>query len=213
MQRYTGTLTKIKQTETLLIWDKEVQRISFTVQQTDGTLQNMVAVSDEGTAYYFLEYDKRFRIGTAVRCYKEAGLCVGIALVSDDDREPITDIERLKDKADDNLFLKAAELHALFHAFPADSPQAYAIAVQLKRQHRDRTYPIADRDAVCSTCRYRNCKVSERHAVPIWHNTLRHLRKNVDFDLVQPIPREPSEPPPSFDEIQAKLREKFGNRR
>ena len=212
MQRYTGTLTKIKQTETLLIWDKEVQRIGFTVQQTDGTLQEMAAVSDEGTAYYFLEYDNRFRTGTEVRCYKEAGLCVGIALVSDDDREPITDIERLKDKAQDNLFLKAAELHALFHAFPADSPQAYAIAVQLKRQHRDRTYPIAERDAVCSTCRS-ELQVSERHAYRFGKTRCDTCGKNVDFDLVQPIPREPSEPPPSLDEIQAKLREKFGNRR
>ena len=212
MQRYTGTLTKIKQTETLLIWDKEVQRISFTVQQTDGTLQEMAAVSDEGTAYYFLEYDKRFRTGTAVRCYKEAGLCVGIALVSDDDREPITDIERLKDKAQDNLFLKAAELHALFHAFPADSPQAYAIAVQLKQRYRDRTYPIAERDAVCSTCRS-ELHVSPRHAYRFGKTRCDTCGKNVDFDLVQPIPREPSEPPPSLDEIQKKLKQKFGNRR
>ena len=208
MEVFTGPLTEIKQAETLLIWDKEVHRIRFSVQGFDGKPHKLAAVSDEGTAYYFLEYDQRFREGTAVRAYKLAGLCVGIGL-ADDDTEPTMDISELKDKAQDRLYFKRAELHALYHAFDSNSPQAYAIAVQLKRQHRDRSYAVSDKVCRCDACHATFELESPRYTYRFGTSRCARCEENVSFTRVDALPKEETETL-SLDEVQRRLSEKFG---
>ena len=133
LDRREGLLTRIEPSETLLISGKEVHRLLFHVQ---GEPRAIAAVSDEGTAYYSLQHDPRFLPDTRVRYYMAGGLCLAIRIATPADskqRDPETDIETLKDIAETNMMLSIGELHALFAQFPADSPQAYAIALQLRR--------------------------------------------------------------------------------
>ena len=132
LDRREGHLTRIEPAETLLISGKEVHRRLFHVQ---GEPRAIAAVSDEGTAYYSLQHDKRFEPDTPVRYYMAGGLCLAIRIANPADskqRDPETDIETLKDMAQTNMMLSIGELHALFAQFPAESPQAYAIALQLR---------------------------------------------------------------------------------
>lgn len=205
MQQHIGNLTEIKQAETLLIYNKVVHRIIFVIGE-----QRLSAVSDEGTAFYFLQYDQRFREGTAVRCWVSAGLCVGIGF-ADDPREPIWDITELKDKAQANLNLKVGELHALYNAFDGETPQAYAIAVQLRRQHRDRTYPVGDKVCRCDVCASTFDLDSPRYTYRYDMAWCAVCGENVNFSLVDALPRARDERDElSWQDVQDRLKAKFG---
>ena len=210
LDRREGLLTRIEPTETLLISGKEVHRRLFHVQ---GEPRAIAAVSDEGTAYYSLQHDKRFEPDTPVRYYMAGGLCLAIRIATAEDskqRDPETDIETLKDIAATNLMLSIGELHALFAQFPAESPQAYAIALQLRRQHRDKSLPIGDYDAVCSQCK-RTLTVSPRHAYRIGTAHCAQCETYKAFDLVVPLPSEAKPPPPSLEDLQERLKRRFGD--
>ena len=210
LDRREGLLTRIDPSETLLISGKEVHRLLFHIQ---GEPRAIAAVSDEGTAYYALQHDQRFREGTAVDYYMAGGLCLAIRIATTADskqRDPETDIETLKVIAATNMMLSIGALHALFAQFPAESPQAYAIALQLRRQHRDKSLPLGDYDAVCSVCK-RTLTVSPRHAYRIGTAYCASCETYKAFDRVAPLPSE-AKHPPSFEEIQARLNHRFAKK-
>ena len=213
MNKITGTLTDIKTSETLLMCDKEVERIEFTIDEGE-TQHALAAVSDEGTAYYSLKYDKRFEAGTRVHCWIELGLCLAIRVYSlSSSRTPETDISILKDKAKENIYLQIGEVYALLDAFDSESVQAYALALHLK-QRGERTAKVleiaGDQDAVCSECRH-TIHVTPRRAYAWGDTYCPRCGKNVAFDLVDPIPTETTENPPmKLDEIEAALKKRFG---
>ena len=207
--KITDTLTKIEPVETLLIHGKEIHRILFHVK---GKLRAIAAVSDEGTAYYSFQHDKRVRPDTPVDYYMGGGLCLAIRIHNPADskqRDPETDIEKLKDSAQANMSLTIGELHALYAQFPSDSPQAYAIAVQLRRQHQDKSLQLGEYDAVCFECRTA-LNADPRYAFRFGKAHCYECKGNVPFTLVKPLPREPQKPPPSLEDVQRRLKEKFG---
>ena len=212
-QETRGTLTGIRQAESLQIEDQEVHHIEFAVE-TVSRVVRLTASSDEGTAFATLQNDERFRAGTPVIAYHTGRLCVGLQLDQPQHaKTPVeTDIERLKDKAMSNLHLKRGELYTLLDAFDPDSVQAYAIARQLKLsgEKTDKVLAIADKDAVCSDCRTR-MHVSPRHAYRFGNSYCKTCDDNVSFDLLAPIPTDTPKEVPSLDEIKRRLKERFGN--
>ena len=214
-----GRLTEIQQAETLLLDNKEIGRIDFTLTLESKKAQQMYALEGDGTAYHTLESDARFRIGIALICQvvedQEGQLkTVGVRLqdTADASGKQETDIARLKDKAMRNMSLTRGELHALHAAFDPQSPQACAIAVQLKRQHGDTTLAISEKVCLCVKCRATFELDSPRYTFGWGKTRCPKCGKNVNFDVVDPLPREPvEEVSHSVEEVMKRIREKFGN--
>ena len=221
-EKLTGKLSSIAQAETLLLGNQEVGRIEFAILTEDGKTAELYAISGEGTAFHTLEYDARFQVGTPVVCYVQrdstrAPKATGVRLLDTADASGAqeTDIARLKDKAMRNINMRQGELHALLSAFAPDTPQHYAIAVQLRRQHRDRTVAIAEKVCRCQMCRATFELGSPRYAFAWGKSRCPQCDENVVFDLVDPLPSEPraSEEELTFEEVQRRLDEKFGRRK
>ena len=213
MHKLTGTLTEIQQAESLLIEGREVQHIHFAVTSAGSMSHRFVAASNDGTAFATLQNDPRYRPGVAVSLRHHRRICVGIRLLRADggEKDIETDIERLKNRAQRNLMLPKGELYALLDAFDADSVQAYALALHLKQQGEktENVLALTDKNAVCSECK-QEVHVSPRRAYA-WGDTFcNSCEKNVQFNLLEPIPREKAEPPPSLEEIQEQLKKRFG---
>lgn len=218
----TGKLTRIAQAETLLLGTQEVGRIEFALLTEDGQTAELYAISGEGTAFHTLEHDARFQVGTPVVCHVQRDStgslkATGIRLMNTADASGAqeADIARLKDKAMQNMNMTQGELHALLSAFESDTPQYYAIAVQLRRQHRDRTVAIAEKVCRCQTCRATFELDSPRYTFAWGKTRCPQCHENVAFDLVDPLPSEPREPDKelTFEEIQRRLDAKFGRRK
>ena len=105
-----------------------------------------------------------------------------------------------------------AALFKLLDNFSEGTPQHYAIAVQLRRQHNDRSREteIAEMQAVCSDCKTER-HIDLRYAYNFGTVRCNACRRNMPFDLVQPLPREQTQPM-SLEEIQRKIRERFGTK-
>ena len=221
-EKLTGKLTKIAQAEMLLLGNQEVGRIEFAVLTEDGQTTELYAISGEGTAFHTLEHDARFQIGIPIVCHvqRDTAGALKVTGIRRIDAANVsgaqeTDIARLKDKAMRNLNMTQGELHTLLSVFEPDTPQHYAIAVQLRRQHRDRTVAIAEKVCRCQQCRATFELDSPRHTFAWGKARCYRCNENVAFDLVDPLPREPREPDKemTFEEIQRRLDEKFGRRR
>ena len=218
METITGRLTEIMQSETLLLDAQEVGRIDFTLTLEDGRHKSLYAIAGDGTAYHTLETDVRIRIGLTVICqaatdrdghFKAFGIRLhDTAAVS---RKQETDIEKLKSKAMQSLTLTRGELHALHAEFDPNSPQAYAVAVQLKRQHRDTLLVISEKVCRCAKCQATFELDSPRYTYAWGKTRCPKCNENVNFDLVDPLPSEPKHQETlSVEETLKRIREKFG---
>ena len=76
--KITGTLTEIKQAETLLL-DDEVGAMEFTLD-TDTEPIVLLALDTDGTAYHTLQNDARFRKGVRVIAFLKGARCVSLRL-------------------------------------------------------------------------------------------------------------------------------------
>ena len=211
IEKITGTLTDIQQAETLLL-NQEVGAIECTVDTDAGPIV-LLALDTDGTAYWTLQNDPRFRKGVRVIAFRKGARCVALRLDTPNQHGKLleTDIGRLKDKAMQSLAMPKGELYALLNAFDADSIQAFAIALYLKQQgeRTERVLEIADKDALCSDCKS-TLHVSPRRAYAFSDTFCQKCSANVTFTLAEPIPGEiPTEPPRSLEEILAKLQKKF----
>lgn len=213
----TGTLLNIKQAETLLLDGAEVGRIGFRIQTETETI-NAYALASDGTAYHTLEHTPRFRAGVGVKITgveTEIGLKVLTIRLDQDDASgtAVADIQVLKDRAMRNMNMTRGELHALLAAFSPDSPQHYAIAIQLRRQHRDRTVAIAEKVCRCQACRATFELDSPRYTYTWGKSRCPHCEENVAFDLVEPLPKEDTKPKPDWQEMQKRIRDRFGGKK
>ena len=105
--------------------------------------------------------------------------------------------------------MEKAALFKLLDNFTEGSPQHYALAKQLRQQHKDPSEATASAEkvAVCERCRS-EVNVSNKHAYNFGQAFCNRCEGNVDFDLLDPIPREETEPM-SLEEVQRRLQEKF----
>lgn len=213
-----GKLLNIKQAEMLLLDDKEVGNVAFQIQAETGTIE-AYALASEGTAFHTLENDTRLRAGIGVKvtgAQTEIGFKVLTIRPSyiKSRGAAIADIEVLKNRAMHNMNLAKGELHALLSIFPPDSPQHYAIAVQLRRHHGDKTVAIAEKVCRCQQCRSTFELDSPRYTFAWGKTRCPQCHENVEFDLVDPLPREKDKTETlSFEEIQKRLKERFGGNR
>ena len=217
--KITARLTQIKQTETLLIGTQEVEQIHFCLTLDDATETQCYAVSDDGTAYHTLQTDASFRVGVKVICITSEAEPTGIRKATglrlfdtaDASGKQETEIARLKDKAMQNMNLTRGELHALLASFDSDSPQHYALAIQLKRQHRDKTVAIAEKVCRCTRCKSVFELDSPRYTFAWGKTRCPKCNDNVNFDTVDPLPREPAEKEElDWQEMQRRLKSRFG---
>lgn len=104
-----------------------------------------------------------------------------------------------------------APLFCLLDNFSVGTPQHYVLAVQLRRQHADRSREtsIAEQVPVCEVCRA-EVRFDVRYAYNFGKAFCDRCAKNVGFKLLVPIPHE-AKAPMSLEEIHRKLREKFGD--
>ena len=218
MKKVTGKLKNIGNTQSLLIYNREVELIEFQLTTAEKTL-TCFCESEKGTAYHTLQFDQRFRNGVVViaigtqRNETDALQVTALRLAdtADVSGPQEADIAKLKDKAMANLALTRGELHALLGAFEANSPQAYAIAVQLRRQHSDKTLPIADKVCRCTQCKAVFELESPRHTYAWGKTRCNTCNENVSFDLVDPLPREAAESEKlDWQEVQRRLENRFG---
>lgn len=212
----TGKLLNIQQAEMLLLDGKEIGSIGFQVQTDSETLEAYALASD-GTAYHTLESNPRFRDGVAVKITgdeTEIGFKVLTIRLGDigAHRTAISDIQALKDRAMQNLRMTQGELHALLSAFEPGTPQHYAIAVQLRRQHRDKTIAIAEKVCRCRECRATFELDSPRHTYAWGEARCPKCDENVRFDLVDPLPRETTKSDNlDWQDVRKRLRAQFGS--
>lgn len=220
-----GHIENVSEPLDLLLGEQEIRQIEFELTADCGLSLDATARTDTGTAFYALLHDKNFGEGCVCRA-------VGY-LLSYDGSYPkfVTEtlqrgtshqnlvidsisltLEQLKDKAQSNLYMGKAALFKLLDNFTEGSPQHYAIACQLRRQHQDRSEAteIALWDAVCAACKT-EMHVDIRYAYRFGKARCNDCGKNQPFNLVQPIPREPQAPPPSLEEVQRRLKERFGS--
>ena len=117
-----------------------------------------------------------------------------------------TDIKDLIAKAQKNLTLKKAELYQLLAAFDESTPQHYAIALQLRRACRDTSEAtqIAEKICCCQQCRQTFSVTSPKFTFNFGKSYCNKCDANVDFDLVDPLPRD-------TEEVQKRIQERFGN--
>lgn len=214
-----GKLLNIGQSEMLLFDGEEIGSIGFQIQ-TETETMDAYALASDGTAYHTLENNPRFRTGVDVKItgeQTESGFKALTIRFDKDDASgtAIANIQVLKDRAMQNMNLTQGELHALLSAFEPDTPQHYAIAVQLRRQHRDRTVAIAEKVCRCSECRATFELDSPRYTYTWGTTRCPECDKNVAFDLVDPLPREtkPETEELSWQEINRRLEAKFGGRK
>ena len=207
-RKVSGTLMEINQAESLLLDSTEVGEIAFCLETEDGQMV-LRALDTDGTAYHTLQNDPRFCKGIRVIAFLKDDRVVGLRLdVPEQHQKQVeTDISRLKDKAMQSLAMPKGELYALLDNFDAESVQAYALALHLKQigERKAKVLEIADKDAICVDCK-ETLQVSPRRAYGFSDTYCMRCRQNVHFDLVDPIPREATEDPPSLEEIQARLK-------
>ena len=218
MKKLTGQLQNIGNVQTLLIYNREVELIEFQLTTDEKTL-TCFCESEEGTAFATLQSDGRYRNGIAVvatgtqrnetDAFKVEAFRLADTAHPSLDAE--TDIAKLKDKAMQNLSMTQGELHALLDTFDPNSPQAYAIAVQLRRQHGDKTLPIADKVCRCTQCKAVFELESPRHTYAWGKTRCNTCNENVSFDLVDPLPREATESENlDLQEVLRQLEDRFG---
>ena len=212
-----GKLLNIKQAETLLLEGQEVGSIGFQIQTETQTI-NAYALASDGTAYHALENNLRFRGGVGVKITGEKTSTGFKALTirldqPDASGAVISDIQALKARAMQNINLAQGELHALLSALEEGTPQHYAIAVQLRRQHRDRTVAIADKVCRCEQCRGTFELDSPRYTFAWGKSRCPQCKKNVAFDLVEPLPREDTDSKPDWHEMQKRIQDRFGGKK
>lgn len=214
----TGKLLNIKQAETLLLDGQEVGSVSFQVQTETETV-DAYALAPDGTAFHTLENNPRFRNGVDVKitgAETELGFKVLTIRLDQPDASgaPVADIQSLKDRAMRNINLAQGELHALLSAFEEGTPQHYAIAVQLRRQHRDRTVAIADKVCRCRRCRA-TFELTSPHYTFAWGTSrCPQCKENVAFDLVDPLPREATDAKElDWQEMQKRIQARFGGKK
>ena len=96
--KITGTLTEIKQAETLLL-DDEVGAMEFTLDTGAGPIV-LLALDTDGTAYRTLQNDARFRKGVRVIAFLKGARCVCLRLDRPEQhsKKVETDIGRLKQR-------------------------------------------------------------------------------------------------------------------
>lgn len=218
-----GQLEDISEPDDSLIDGREVQEIAFRITTENKLSLAAAATTEDGTAFYALMHDPLFSEGRTARCTGYLADIEGhtVFVVQELNRgtshanlvieSTVETLGELKAKAQGNLFMGKAALFKLLDNFTEGSPQHYALAKQLRQQHRDKseTTAIAEQVAVCSGCRS-EVQVSNKHAYNFGQAFCPKCEGNVDFDLLDPIPREETEPM-SFEEVQRRLQEKFGN--
>lgn len=218
-----GQLENISEPEDSLIDGKEVREIAFDITTECGLQLFASATTEDGTAFYALMHDPCFNEGCTARCTGHLANIEGhtVFVVQELRRgtshanlvieSDIETLEQLKTKAQDNLYMEKAALFKLLDNFTEDSPQHYALAKQLRQQHHDKSEATAaaEKVTVCSSCRS-EIHISNRHAYNFGQGFCNQCERNVDFDLLDPIPREETESM-SLEEVQRRLQEKFGN--
>ena len=211
-----GKLLKIRQAELLLLDGEEVGSIGFQIQTETETI-DAYALASEGTAFHTLENNPRFRNGVGVKLTGEKTeigfkvLTIRFDDAADASGAAIADIQALKDRAMKNMNMTQGELHALLAAFESDTPQHYAIAVQLRQQHRDETVAISEKVCRCQKCRATFELDSPRYTYGWGKSRCPQCEENVAFDLVDPLPRESTKSEvPDWQEMQKRLQDRFG---
>ena len=160
-----GQLEDINEPEDSLIDGKEVREIAFRISTENELSLAAAATTEDGTAFYALMHDPLFNEGCTVRATGYLANIEGhtVFVVQELQRgtshanlmigsETVETIEQLKAKAQGNLFMKKAALFKLLDNFTEGSPQHYALAQQLRQQHKDKSEAtaIAEKVAVCS---------------------------------------------------------------
>ena len=219
-----GQLEDISETDDSLIDGKEVREIAFRITTKNELSLEAAATTEDGTAFYALMHDPLFSKGCTVRCTGYLANIEGhtVFVVEELQRgtshanlvieSAVETLEQLKAKAQSNLFMPKADLFKLLDNFIEGSPQHYALAKQLRQQHQDKSEvtAIAEKVTVCSNCRS-DIHVSNKHVYNFGQAFCSKCDRDVDFDLLDPIPREDTEPM-SFEEVQRRLQEKFGEK-
>ena len=220
-----GRLENLSDPLDLLLEDSEVQQFDFAIHADCGLVLSANARTDVGSAFHALATDARFQEGARVMA---TGYLIGdpvtliaeaLAVETSHDSLQIeqVDLQPLLAKAQQNFALKKAELFQLLEAYDAGTPQHYAVAVQLRRAHRDRSEAtaIAEKVCRCSECRKVFSLDSPRFTFNFGKVHCNSCMQNVGFDLVDPLPSEPHEPEEkmTFEEIQKRLDDKFGRGR
>ena len=222
-----GRIENVQEPLDLLLGDSDgeqkVRQIEFELTADCGLTLDVTARTDTGTAFYALLHDENFAEG-----------CVCLAtgyLLSDDVSYPkfiaetlhrgtshqnlviessMESLDTLKAKAQGNLYMGKAALFKLLDSFDQGSPQHYALALQLRRQHQDRSSEteVAEKETVCQECRTA-LHIDNKYAYNFGKARCNTCQRNMPFDLVDPLPREETEPL-SFEEVQKRLKERFG---
>lgn len=222
-----GTLVDVEGPDSTLIHtgdtEKEIHEYFFSITDESGLRLPAEANSANGTAFYALKHDPLFREGHTCRAtgylanlHGHTVFCVQELQRGTSHANLVIDplsltLEQLKDKAQDNLYMGKAALFKLLDSFSVGTPQHYVLALQIRRQHHDKSEDtaVAEKDAVCENCKTQ-LYINLRYAYRFGKAHCQTCERNVAFDLVDPIPRETKEPL-SFDEIQARLKQRFGN--
>ena len=217
-----GQLEDISDPDDSLIDGKEVREIAFRITTENEISLEAAATTEDGTAFYALMHDPLFSEGCTARCTGYLANIEGhtVFVVQELHRgtshanlvieSDVETLEQLKSKAQANLFMRKAALFKLLDNFTEGSPQHYALAKQLRQQHKDTSEAtaVAEKVAVCSSCRS-ELQVRNKHAYNFGQTFCNPCEETADFDLLDPIPREETEPI-SFADIQRRLQEKFG---
>ena len=204
--------------------ETEIQQIDFAIHADCGLVLQATARSDIGSAFYALNIDRRFcRGGTPVKAVRYLRGDISVMLVvktiqietvHDALEIQDTDLKDLIAKAQDNFTLKKAELYRLLSTFDEGTPQHYAVALQLRRACRD-TIPstqIAEKICRCNACRQTFTATTPRYIFNFSKAYCSNCQKNVAFDLVDPLPRDPDETEELlFEDIQKGIQSRFGN--
>lgn len=203
---------------------KEIREIRFQLETEDGLRLDATAATNNGTAFYALFHDPLFAEGTKthatgylipqhgigaplfiVQILKRGTTHQTLAITSD-----VQTAEELASAAQSNLYMDKAALFKLLDTCEPGSPQHYAIATQLRRQHQDRSpeTEIAEKEAVCNTCKAA-IFINTRYVYRFSNDYCDTCRTNRPFDLVDPIPPEEKAPPLPLEEVMKRLEERF----
>ena len=218
-----GQLEDISEPDDSLIDGKEVREIAFRITSENEFSLAAAATTEDGTAFYALMHDPLFSAGCTARCtgyladieghtvFVVQELKRGTSYANLVIESTIETLDELKAKAQGNLYMEKAALFKLLDNFTEGSSQHYALAKQLRQQYQDKSEAtaIAEKVAVCSSCRA-EIQVSNKHAYNFGQAFCNRCEGNVNFDLLDPIPREKTKPM-NLEEVQRRLQEKFGN--
>ena len=205
--------------------ETEIQQIDFAIHADCGLVVQATARSDVGSAFHAFNVDTRFAEGARILA---TGYLIGGITDTQMIAEILTaetahtmleaeidavDLQALIDKAESHMMLKQAELFQLLGAFEEGTPQHYAIATQLRRGHKVKGHAtrIAEKVCLCHECRKIFRFISPLQAFKYGRALCSHCGKNVAFDLVDPLPRDPEDEKEqlSLDDIQEQLRKRF----